>query len=407
MPQPFSAERDAAAPKTAASALYPCFARAGVGFTQGSGAWLTGTDGVEYLDFATGIAVTALGHSHPRLIAALVRQATKVWHVSNAFQIPEQEALAKRLCAATFADRVFFNNSGAEALELAIKTARRFHFVRGRPERNRLLTFAGAFHGRTLATVAAGGQAKYREGFAPHVDGFDQVPFGDLDALEAACDERTAGILIEPVQGESGVKALSAEAMVRIRALCDRHGLLLVLDEVQTGVGRTGHLFAYEASGVAPDILASAKGLGGGFPVAACLATEAAASGMTPGTHGSTFGGNPLAMAVAAEVLDIMLEPGFLEQVRARGARLRLGLDALVRSFPALFEEARGEGLLLGLKCRRPVRQVADAARAKGLLTIVAGEDVLRILPPLTVSFAEIDAGLRRLEAAASELSGA
>ncbi|HTJ91304.1 MAG TPA: aspartate aminotransferase family protein [Acidocella sp.] len=396
-----------AAADAATSSLYPCFARADVGFAHGMGAWLTAMDGKDYLDFATGIAVTGLGHSHPRLVDALVRQTRKLWHVSNAFQIPEQEQLAKRLCAETFADRVFFCNSGAEALEAAIKTARRYQFVNGNPQRNRLLTFAGAFHGRTLATIAAGGQPKYLEGFGPPVDGFDPVPFGDIEALAAACSAKTAGILVEPIQGESGVHALPPESLVKIRALCDRHGLLLVLDEVQTGIGRSGHLFAYQKAGIAPDILASAKGLGNGFPVAACLATEAAAAGMTPGTHGSTFGGNPLAMAVASEVVDIVADAGFLEQVRSSGEQLRHGLKNLMAEFPEIFEEVRGEGLLIGIKCRPPVRDVAKAALEHGLLTVVAGDGVLRILPPLNVASHEIEQGLIRLRNAAVSLLAA
>ena len=389
------------------SALYPCFARADLSFDHGEGIWLTASDGRRYLDCATGIAVTALGHSHPRLVDALVRQARKLWHVSNAFRIPEQERLARRLCDETFADRVFFSNSGAEALETAIKTARRYHFVNGRPERWRLLTFEGGFHGRTLATIAAGGQSRYLEGFGPPVDGFDLVPFGDLGALAAACGPETAGILIEPIQGESGVRALSAEILAGIRDLCNRMGLLLILDEVQTGIGRMGHLFAYQATDVKPDILASAKGLGNGFPVAACLATEAAAAGMAPGTHGSTFGGNPLAMVVASEVLDVILEPGFLDRVHSNGERLRGGLDALTAEFPHLFEGTRGEGLLLGLKCRRPVRGVAQTARMHGLLTVVAGNEVLRILPPLTITNAEVDEALARLRQTALSLTNA
>jgi acetylornithine/N-succinyldiaminopimelate aminotransferase len=388
----------------AASALYPCFSRADIAFSHGDGSWLCATDGQWFLDFASGIAVTALGHSHPRLIDVLGRQAQRVWHISNAYRIPEQELLAQRLCEVTFADRVFFNNSGAEALETAIKTARRYHFVHGRPERYRLLTFDGGFHGRTLATISAGGQAKYLEGFGPRLAGFDAVPFGDVGAMDDAYGSETAGVLIEPIQGESGVRELSAETLRKIRAFCDRREILLLFDEVQTGIGRTGHLFAYQGADVAPDILASAKGLGNGFPVAACLATEAAASGMTPGTHGSTFGGNPLAMAVASEVVDIVLEPGFLEQVRDRGRRLKEALLALVQRHPRIFEEVRGEGLLLGLKCRRPVAEVARAARDEGLLTVVAGDDVLRILPPLTISVGEIEEGLFKLNSAAETL---
>lgn len=385
--------------------LYPCFSRADLAFERGDGAWLFTADGQSYLDCATGIAVTGLGHSHPRLVNVVKRQASKLWHVSNAFRIPEQEQLAEKLCAASFAECVFFNNSGAEAVETAIKTARRYHHVNGRPKRWRLVTFEGAFHGRTLATVAAGGQEKYLEGLGAPVDGFDQVPFGDLDALEAACGPETAGILIEPIQGESGVRALPEGALSKIRALCDKHGLLLILDEVQTGIGRTGHLFAYQASGITPDILASAKGLGNGFPVAACLATEAAAAGMTPGTHGSTFGGNPLAMAVADEVLGIMLEPGFLQAVRLAGEDLRSKLDSFAASYPALFDGTRGEGMLLGLKCRRPVREVMEALRDQRVLSVVAGHDVLRLLPPLTLSISEAKELVARLHIAAGVLS--
>lgn len=390
-----------------ANTLFPCFARADLAFGYGSGSWLCSTDGRRFLDFATGIAVTGLGHSHPQLIAALTRQAQNVWHISNAYRIPEQERLADRLCAATFADRVFFNNSGAEALETAIKTARRYQFSRGHPERYRLLTFEGAFHGRTLGTIAAGGQAKYLEGFGPPLDGFDSIAFGDVAALEAACGPQTAGILIEPIQGESGVRSLSPDTLRRIRALCDEKQILLLFDEVQTGIGRTGELFAYQASGVIPDILASAKGLGNGFPVAACLATEAAAAGMIPGTHGSTFGGNPLAMVVAGQVLEIVMSFGFLERVRERGERLGAGLSALVAAHPAVFQAVRGEGLLRGLKCGPPVAAVASTVRDHELLTVTAGDNVLRILPPLTVSEEEIDEGLLRLSKAALALEAA
>lgn len=387
-----------------ATRLYPCFSRADLSFIEGRGSWLLSTEGQSYLDFATGIAVTGLGHNHPRLIEALVDQAMKVWHVSNGFLIPEQERVAQILCSETFADRVFFNNSGAEALETAIKTARRHHFSEQRPERWRIVTFAGAFHGRTLGTLAAGGQQKYLEGFGQSSPGFDQAPFGDIDALEAICGDETAAILIEPIQGESGVRVLSPDKLAAIRDLCDRRGILLVFDEVQTGVGRTGHLFAYQATEIAPDILASAKGLGNGFPVAACLATEKAASGMTNGTHGSTFGGNPLAMAVTEEVLKIVLSPGFLECVRLHADLLRFGLNNLVAEFPNCFAEVRGQGLLLGIKCEVDVRQVARAARVQGLLTVVAGDNVLRILPPLNVKSDEIDEGLVRLAKAARRI---
>lgn len=385
--------------------LYPCFSRADVAFTHGDGAWLTGTDGVRYLDFASGIAVTGLGHSHPELVDVLVRQGMKLWHVSNAVRILEQEELARLLCEKTFADRVFFNNSGAEAVETAIKTARRYQFVSGMPERYRIVTFDGGFHGRTLATVAAGGRQKYLEGFGPPAAGFDLVPFGDLAGLDAACRAETAAVLLEPIQGESGIRRLSAQRLKHVRDICDRHGVLLILDEVQTGIGRTGHLFAYQGAGVAPDILATAKGLGNGFPAAACLATEKVAAGMTHGTHGSTFGGNPLAMAIASKVVQIVANEAFLSDVRRKGALLRAGLEVLIAEYPGVFSEVRGDGLLLGVRCMPPVKIVVSAARANGLLSVVAGDNVLRLLPPLIVSDAEIEEGLTRLRRAGRALS--
>ncbi len=384
--------------------LYPCFDRADISFTHGEGAWLNATDGVQYLDFATGIAVTGLGHSHPVLVEELHRQGSRLWHVSNAVRIPEQEALARLLCEKTFADRVFFNNSGAEANETAIKTARRYQYFCGHPERYRIVTFDGGFHGRTLATVAAGGRKEYLEGFGPPAPGFDVVPFGDLKAMEMACGRETAAILLEPIQGESGVRKFSGPDLRQIRELCDRLGLLLIFDEVQTGIGRTGHLFAYQAAGVVPDLLASAKGLGNGFPVAVCLASEGVAAGMTPGTHGSTFGGNPLAMAVAARVIEIIANEPFLNAVRHKGGKLRDGLQEIVAAYPNVFSEVRGEGLLLGLSCVPPVKAAVTAARANGLLTVTAGNNVMRLLPPLTVSEDEIATGLARLRRAAESL---
>jgi acetylornithine/N-succinyldiaminopimelate aminotransferase len=385
--------------------LFPCFSRADISFTRGEAAWLSCTDGLRYLDFATGIAVTGLGHSHPELVDVLVRQAKKLWHVSNAVRISEQEELARLLCEKSFADRVFFNNSGAEAVETAIKTARRCQFTSGRPERHRIVSFEGGFHGRTLATIAAGGRKKYLEGFGPPAAGFSVVPFGDLDALEAACDSETAAVLLEPIQGESGVRKLSARELQHVRDICDRHGVLLIFDEVQTGIGRTGQLFAYQSAGVTPDILATAKGLGNGFPVAACLATEKVASGMTYGTHGSTFGGNPLAMAVASKVVQIVADETFLGDVRRKGERLRAGLEALIAEYPGVFAEVRGEGLLLGLRCVPPVEIAVSAARANGLLSVVAGDNVLRLLPPLIISDTQIEEGLTRLRRACQALS--
>ncbi|NOV20221.1 aspartate aminotransferase family protein [Ensifer adhaerens] len=387
--------------------LFPCFSRADVAFTHGDGSWLFDTNDARYLDYATGIAVTGLGHSHPDLLDVLFRQGIKLWHVSNGVRIPEQEALALLLCQKTFADRVFFCNSGAEAIEASLKAARRYHFAEGRPERYRIVTFEGAFHGRTLATIAAGGRDKYLAGYGPVAPGFDIVPFGDFRALDAACGPETAAVLIEPIQGESGVRSLAPSDLERIRILCDRRGALLIVDEVQTGIGRTGHLFAYQHSRVVPDLLAAAKGLGNGFPVAACLATERVAASMTPGTHGSTFGGNPLAMAVAQKVVEIVANQAFLDEVRRKGARLLTALSKLVEDYSEVFSEVRGHGMLLGLRCVVPVELAVSAARANGLLCVVAGDNVLRLLPPLTLSDAEIDEGMCLLRKVAKALTRA
>ncbi|MCE1236401.1 MAG: aspartate aminotransferase family protein [Hyphomicrobiales bacterium] len=386
------------------TALYPTFSRADLAFVRGEGVWLETASGERYLDMMGGIAVNALGHCHPRLVAALEGQAEKLWHVSNVFAAPHQEKLARRLVETSFADRVFFTNSGAEALECAIKTARRRQFHEGRPERYRLITFEGAFHGRTLATIAAGGQEKYIEGFGPKVEGFDKVDGFDEDKVRAAIGPETAGILIEPIQGEGGVRPVPRAFLAFLRRVCDEHGLSLIFDEVQCGIGRTGRLWAYELFGVAPDILASAKGIGGGFPLGACLATEEAAAGMTPGTHGSTFGGSLLAMAVGDAVMEVVTEPGFLEAVAAKGLKLKQKLAALVDLHPTLFEEVRGEGLMLGLKCRRPQGEVLAAMRAEKLLGVAGGDNVVRFLPALTVSDAEIDEAMARAEAAARAL---
>ena len=387
------------------SALYETYARAPLAFERGEGCWLITSDGERFLDFAAGIAVNSLGHSHPHLVAALGEQAGKLWHVSNLYEIPGQSRLGERLTQNTFADKVFFTNSGAEALECAIKTARRYHYVAGRPERNRIITVEGAFHGRTLATIAAGGQKKYLEGFAPNVDGFDQVPFGDLEALTSAITPATAAILVEPVQGEGGIRTVPNDMLKAMRDLCDKHGILLILDEVQCGVGRTGRLFAHEWAGIEPDIMAIAKGIGGGFPLGACLATDDAATGMTAGVHGTTFGGNPLAMAVGNAVLDIVLEDGFLDEVSRKSLLLRQGLAELVDAFPAVFEDFRGEGLMLGLKCRQPNTAVTLAFRAENLLTVPGGDNVVRLLPPLTVTDEEIRVALGHMHDAAEKLA--
>jgi acetylornithine/N-succinyldiaminopimelate aminotransferase len=366
--------------------VLPTYARAPVAFERGEGPAIFSTDGRRFLDFGAGIAVNALGHAHPHLVAALTAQAGRLWHTSNIYQVPGQERLAERLVAATFADTVFFCNSGGEALECSIKMARKYHAHHGAPQRYRLITFEGAFHGRTLATIAAGGQKKYLEGFGPKVEGFDQVPFFDLDAVKRAIGPETAGILIEPIQGEGGIRVVAPEMMRTLRALCDEHGLLLVLDEVQSGMGRTGKLFAHEWSGVTPDIMAIAKALGGGFPVGACLATEKAAAGMTAGVHGSTFGGNPLAMAVANAVLDVVFEPSFLDHVNRVANYLKQQLAMVADKNREIIEEVRGQGLLLGLKCKVPNTTLIDALRERGLLAIGAGDNVVRILPPLIIS---------------------
>jgi acetylornithine/N-succinyldiaminopimelate aminotransferase len=383
----------------------PVFARADLAFERGEGAWLFGTNGERYLDFTSGVAVNALGHAHPHLVAALQEQAAKLWHMSNLFNSPDGEKVAARLCAASFADVAFFANSGAEAMEAAIKVTRKYQAAKGKPERYRIITFEGAFHGRTLATLAAGGQDKYLEGFGPRVDGFDQVPLGDLEATKRAIGPHTAGILIEPLQGEGGVRAASPTFFKALRQLCDEHDLLLVFDEVQTGMGRTGDLFAYQKTGVTPDVMALAKALGGGFPIGACLATTQAAAGMTAGTHGSTFGGNPLAIAAANAVLDVMLAPGFFDHVQRMSLLLKQKLASVVDRFPGIVSEVRGEGLLVGLKAVIPANDLVMALRGEKLLTVGAGDNVVRFLPPLIVGETEIDEALLRLERACSALS--
>ena len=382
------------------SAIVPVYARADIAFDHGEGAWLTSTDGERYLDFGGGIAVASLGYSHPHLVEALTAQGAKLWHTSNLFQIPGGERLAARLAEATFADLVFFTNSGAEANEAAIKMARKRQSVDGHPERYHILTFEGAFHGRTLATIAAGGQAKYIEGFGPKVDGFDQIPITDLDAVEAAIGPATGAVMIEPIQGEGGVRVVPTSFLRGLRALCDKHGLVLIFDEIQTGVGRTGRLFAYEHAGIHPDIMSIAKGIGGGFPMGACLATADVAKGLTAGTHGTTFGGNPLAMAVGNATLDVILAPGFLERVARLGLDMRQRLAELKDRHDAVIEEVRGEGLMIGLKLKVPPAKFADAALERKLLLIPAGDNVVRVVPPLVVTDEEIAEGVRRLDAA-------
>ena len=375
----------------------PTYARANLVFERGEGTWLIATNGDRYLDFASGVAVNALGHAHPKLIATLTEQAHKVWHTSNLYRVAGQERLAERLCEVTFADQVFFCNSGAEACEGAIKLARRFHYVNGRPERWRLITFKGAFHGRTLATIASAGNAKHLEGFGEAAGGFDMVPFGDLAATEAAIGPNTAGIMVEPVQGEGGVHVAPNGWLKSLRELCDKHGLLLVLDEVQSGMGRTGKLFAHEWAGITPDVMAVAKGLGGGFPIGAVLATNDSAKGMVAGTHGSTFGGNPLATAVGAAVLEAVVEPGFLDHVQAMTLRFKQLLAGLKDEFPHVIEEVRGSGLLVGIKVKPTGGDVVNACVAEKLLAVGAGDNVVRLLAPLNVSEEELGEATRRL----------
>lgn len=386
------------------SALFPTYARADVAFERGEGAWLVADDGAHYLDFASGVAVLSLGHAHPHLVGTLNAASARPWHVSNLFRVPEAERLARRLVQATFADLVFFTNSGAEAMECAIKTARRYHAANGEPRRYRLITFDGAFHGRTLATIAAGGNPKYLDGFGPPVDGFDQAPFADIGAVEALIGEETAGVLLEPIQGEGGLRVFPPRFLQELRALCDARGLLLLLDEVQCGVGRTGRFLACEHAGVAPDIVALAKGLGGGFPLGACLSTREAAKGMTAGTHGSTYGGNPLGAAVGNAVLDVVLEPGFIDRVGRLGVLLRQRLAELEDRHPSIIAEVRGEGLMFGLKTRPPNGDFVAAARAAGLLTVPAGDNVVRLLPPLIIGENEIAEAAQRLDAACARL---
>jgi acetylornithine/N-succinyldiaminopimelate aminotransferase len=387
--------------------LLPTFARIDLAFDHGEGCWLVATNGERYLDFTAGIAVSALGHSNPRIVSAITEQVAKAIHVSNLFRVPEQEKLADRLCAASFADYVFFANSGAEAMEGAIKTARKYHAVNGAPERFRIITFEGAFHGRTLATLAAGGQKKYLEGFGPVVEGFDQVPFGDLEAVKKAIGPQTAAILIEPIQGEGGVRVPDNQFLRALRALCDQHGLLLVFDEVQCGMGRTGEMFAYQRAGVTPDIMALAKALGGGFPVGAFLTTKEAGKGMTPGTHGSTFGGNPLAMAAGNAVLDVVLEDGFLDRVKQIGLLFKQRLAEIKDRYPTVIAEVRGEGLLLGLRCVVPNSDLVTALREEHMLTVAAGDNVVRLVPPLVVSEAEVGDAMAMLDRACARVAKA
>jgi acetylornithine/N-succinyldiaminopimelate aminotransferase len=385
------------------SAVMPTYARWDVEVDRGEGLYLYATDGRKFLDFTSGIGVTGLGHCHPQIVTAIAEQATRLWHTSNLFRIPGQERLAQRLVENTFADTVFFGNSGAEACELAIKVARKYQSETGHPERYRVIGCHGSFHGRTFATLAAAGNEAYLKGFGPTMDGFDHVAFGNLNEMRAAVGKETAAIMVEPIQGEGGVRAAPERYLRGLREIADEFGLLLVYDEVQCGMGRTGKLFAHEWESAPPDVMAIAKALGNGFPVGACLASERAAVGMVAGTHGSTFGGNPLAMAAGNAVLDVMLEPGFLARVEAMAERLRTRLEMMVASYPTLFAELRGSGLLLGIRCVVPAADFVAKLRQNGLLTLTAGENVLRILPPLIVGEREIDEALDVMNKVARE----
>ena len=383
------------------SPVMPTYARAPFEFERGEGSWLIATDGSRFLDFGAGIAVNSLGHAHPKLVAALEAQARRVWHVSNLYEIPEQKRLAVQLVDATFADTVFFTNSGAEAMEACIKAARKYWSAKGQPERNRIITFADSFHGRTLATISAAGQEKLVKGFGPMLPGFDHVAFGDIELVKAAIGPETAAILIEPIQGEGGIRPVPHSFMRALRSLCDEHELLLILDEIQCGMGRTGTLFAHEQAGITPDLMGVAKGIGGGFPLGACLATEEAAVGMVAGSHGSTYGGNPLACAVGSAVVAEIARPEFLDEVKRKAGLLRQRLAGLADANPDIIAEVRGEGLMLGLRLHEGTVNgtfVAEARNA-GLLTVPAGANVVRILPPLNISDEDLAEGVARLEA--------
>jgi acetylornithine/N-succinyldiaminopimelate aminotransferase len=384
-------------------ALLPTYNRTDIAFVRGEGSYLFAEDGKRYLDFGAGIAVNAFGHANPRMLKALTEQAGKLWHTSNLYRVPGQESLSQKLVANTFADTCFFVNSGTEAIELAIKMARRYHFANGHPERFHIITFEGAFHGRTYAAINAGGNEKYLEGFGPRMPGFVQLHAGDLEAVKKAIGPETAAILIEPLQGESGVRAIAPEFLKGLRKLCDEHGLLLIFDEIQTGLGRTGRFFAYETLGVAPDIMTVAKALGGGFPVGAVLANAEAAKGMTVGTHGTTYGGNPLAMAVGNEAVDMILEAGFLDQVNKVANYLHQQLGALIATHPDVFEGVRGQGLMIGLKMKTDASAFIALARANGLIVLPAGDNVVRMLPPLTLTEAEAREGIELLNETASQ----
>jgi acetylornithine/N-succinyldiaminopimelate aminotransferase len=387
--------------------VLPTYNRAPLEFVKGEGVWLTETDGRRFLDLGAGIAVNVLGHANPALVAALSEQAGKLWHVSNLYEIPQQQALADKLVEATFADTVFFTNSGTEACELAVKMARRYWYEKGAAERVEIITFDGSFHGRSSAAMAAAGSEKMVKGFGPILGGFTHLPWGDMEALKGAISEQTAAVMLEPVQGEGGIRPMADADLKAVRALCDETGALLILDEVQCGMGRTGRLFAHEWAGISPDIMMVAKGIGGGFPLGALLATEAAAHGMGPGSHGSTYGGNPLACAVGGKVMEIVADPAFLAEVNARAGFLRQKLEALVAAHPEVFEAVRGSGLMLGLKCRAPNLDVVQAGYDALVITVPAADNVIRLLPALNITEDEMTEAVTRLDTAATRLEAA
>ena len=382
------------------NAVMPSYARIDIAFERGDGAYLYATDGRRFLDFASGVAVNVLGHNHPHLVEVLQAQAGKLWHCSNLYRIPDQERLAERLVANSFADKAFFCNSGAEAVEAGLKIVRKYHDANKAPERYRTIVFDGSFHGRTISTISAGANDAHRAGFGPMLDGFDRVAFGNLNEVRSAIAKETAAILVEPIQGEGGIRPAPEGFLQGLRDACDEYGLLLFFDEVQTGIGRTGQLFGYQHSGVTPDVMALAKGLGGGFPIGACLATEAAAVGITPGTHGSTFGGNPLATAVGNAVLDVLLEDGFLARARAMGELLFAQMVRLSETYGEIIAEVRGAGLMIGVKCVPPVGEMITACREAGLLTVPAGDNVMRLLPPLVIEESHVMEAAEMVEAA-------
>ncbi|WP_170438201.1 aspartate aminotransferase family protein [Ruegeria arenilitoris] len=386
--------------------VLPTYNRAPLTFVKGEGAWLTEADGRRFLDLGAGIAVNALGHAHPALVGALTEQAHALWHVSNLYQIPQQQALADKLVDLTFADTVFFTNSGTESCELAVKMARKHFHDKGQPEKVEIITFDGSFHGRSSAGIAAAGSEKMTKGFGPLLPGFVHVAFGDLDGVTNAISDKTAAIMIEPIQGEGGIRPVPDVELKALRQICDDNGLLLILDEVQCGVGRTGKLFAHEWAGITPDIMMAAKGIGGGFPLGAVLATEAAASGMTAGTHGSTYGGNPLGCAVGCAVLDHVATPAFLDGVNRKAGLLRQKLEGLVADHPDVFEEVRGSGLMLGLKCKAPNTDVVAAGYDNEVITVPAADNVIRLLPPLTLTEDDIAQAQIRLEKTARQVQG-